>query len=167
MLAAYALQQLNQLDQIGGAEQCAPGRQLHSRVAGNDVRPTSRNRYQMLAFFMEVRSALAPRMEIGGQFLAGPGMKWMGDSETSIQTACIRGAVDGSSQTARGARRPSIRGGNRSRRCSRGETAERLLDAAQKTRGKVRGALPRTLPRGHPLDPPAFPSTPFSEKYLR
>lgn len=92
MLAAYALQQLSQLDQIGGAEQCAPGRQLYNRVSGNNVRPSSRNRYQMLTFFVEVRSVLAPRVEIGDQFelLAGPGMKWMGDSETSIQTACIR-----------------------------------------------------------------------------
>ena len=92
MLAALALQQLSQLDQIGGAEQCAPGRQLHNRVPGNDVRPSSRNGYQMLAFFVEVRSVLAPRVEISDQFelLAGPGMKWVGNSETSIQTACIR-----------------------------------------------------------------------------
>jgi hypothetical protein len=92
MLLAQALQQLTQLEQICGAEQCAPGRQLHNRVSSNDVRPSSRNRYQMLAFFVEVRSVLAPRVEIGDQFelLAGPGMKWMGDSKTSIQTACIR-----------------------------------------------------------------------------
>jgi hypothetical protein len=45
----------------------------------------------MLAFFVEVRSVLAPRVEISDQFelLARPGMKWMGNSETSIQTACI------------------------------------------------------------------------------
>ena len=92
MLAAYTLQQLSQLDQIGGAEQCPPGRQLHNRVPGNDVRPSSRDRYQMLAFFVEVRSVLAPGVEIGDQFelLAGPGMKWMDNSETSIQPACIR-----------------------------------------------------------------------------
>jgi len=92
MPVAYALQQLSQLDQIDGAEQCAPGRQLHPRVLGYDVRPCRRNRYQMLAFFVEVRSVLAPRVEIGDQFelLAGPGMERMGDSETSIQTACIR-----------------------------------------------------------------------------
>ena len=92
MLAAQALQQLSQLDQIGGPEQGPPGRQLHNRVPRYDVRPSSRNRYQMLAFFVEIRSVLAPRVEICDQFefLAGPGMKWMGNSETSIQPACIR-----------------------------------------------------------------------------
>ena len=92
MLAAQALQQLSQLDQIQSTEQCAPGRQLHHWVLGNDVRPCRRNRYQMLAYVVEVHSVLAPRVEIGDQFelLARPGMKWMGDSETSIQIACIR-----------------------------------------------------------------------------
>ena len=92
MLAAQALQQLSQLDQIQSTEQCAPGRQLHHWVLGNDVRPCRRNRYQMLAYVVEVHSVLAPRVEIGDQFelLARPGMKWMDNSETSIQAACIR-----------------------------------------------------------------------------
>ena len=46
----------------------------------------------MLAFLVEVHSVLAPRVEISDQFelLAGPRMKRMGDSETSIQSARIR-----------------------------------------------------------------------------
>ena len=46
----------------------------------------------MLARLVEVHSVLVPREEIGDQFelLTGPRMKWMGDSEMSIQTACIR-----------------------------------------------------------------------------
>jgi len=46
----------------------------------------------MLAFFVEVDSLLAPGVEIGDQLklLARPGVKWMSDSEMSIQTARIR-----------------------------------------------------------------------------
>jgi hypothetical protein len=89
---AQPLQQLGQFDQIHSTEQCAPSGQPHHRVFGHDVRPTGRNRHQMLAFFVEVHSVLAPRMEIVNEFelLAGPWMKGMGDAETSIQTVCIR-----------------------------------------------------------------------------
>jgi hypothetical protein len=69
-----------------------PGGQLHHRVLGNHVRPTRRNRRQMITFLVEVHSVLTPGVEISHhlELLAGPRMKRMGDSETSIQTARSR-----------------------------------------------------------------------------
>ena len=55
-------------------------------------REPSRNRDQMLAFFVEVHSVFTPGVEICDQFelLAGPRMKRVSDSETLIQIARIK-----------------------------------------------------------------------------
>ena len=55
-------------------------------------------------------------------------------------------------------RQRSIRGGNHLAKCKRVGATRPLLDAAQKARGKVRGALPRTPPGDTPGPPARFPS---------
>ena len=82
---------MRQLDELPGAEQRAARCQLHDRVYGNDVGPTSWNGDQMFAFPMEIDSVLTPGVEISNEleFLAGPRMKWVSDSETSTQIVCI------------------------------------------------------------------------------
>jgi hypothetical protein len=70
-------------------------RPFASRTNGSSamtIGPTGWNRDQILAFFVEVHSVFTPGVEICDQFelLAGPRMKWVSDSETSIQTARIR-----------------------------------------------------------------------------
>jgi len=82
---------LRQLDEVRGAKQRAARCQLHDRVYGNDVGPTSWNGNQMLAFAMEVDSVLTPGVQISDELelLPGPRVKWVSDSETSTQTVCL------------------------------------------------------------------------------
>jgi len=82
---------LRQLEEVRGAEQRAARGQLHHRVYGNDVGPTSWNGDQMLALAMKIDSVLTPGVEIGDELelLAEPRVKWVRDSETSTQTVCI------------------------------------------------------------------------------
>jgi hypothetical protein len=88
---AQSLHQLSQFNQVHGAEWRTPRCQVHQRVFRNEIRPTRRNRHQMLAFLVEVDSVLAPGMQVGDKFelLTGPRVKPVSDSETSAQTVRI------------------------------------------------------------------------------